>query len=158
MQDETGAYPFNTGFADTLDKLGLPYEFQSYNGGHLDQFTKRLPIVFHFLDSVMNTTVGISEEVTIQPKIFYLYQNYPNPFNPSTKIKFVIPKSSFINLTVYDILSNKVTTLVNEEKPAGTYEVTWNTTSSGGGLPSGVYFYQLKAGNYTATKKLLLLK
>jgi len=92
----------------------------------------------------------------IQAKVneFKLYQNYPNPFNPSTKIGFRISDFGLINLKIYDVLGREVTTLVNEEKPAGTFEVTWNAVN----VPSGVYFYQLKAGSYTATKKLLLLK
>ncbi len=85
---------------------------------------------------------------------FKLYQNYPNPFNPSTKIGFRISEFGLISLKIYDVLGREVTTLVNEEKPAGTFEVTWNAVN----IPSGVYFYQLKAGSYTATKKLLLLK
>jgi len=84
---------------------------------------------------------------------------YPNPFNPSTKIKFVIPpvpsgKSSFVNLKIYDILGNEITTLVNEEKPAGVYEVVFNA----GYLSSGVYFYRIEAGKYSSVKKLTLLK
>jgi hypothetical protein len=92
----------------------------------------------------------------IQAKVyeFKLYQNYPNPFNPSTNIGFRISESGLISLKIYDVLGREVTTLVNEEKPAGTFEVTWNAVN----VPSGVYFYQLKEGSYTATKKLLLLK
>lgn len=85
---------------------------------------------------------------------FELKQNYPNPFNPSTIISFTILHSSFVTLKIYDILGKEVTTLVNEEKPAGTYKETWNAAN----LPSGVYFYQLSAGNYNATRKLLFLK
>jgi len=99
------------------------------------------------------TVVGINEpDNTI--KEFSLSQNYPNPFNPSTKIKFAIPKSSFVNLKVYDVLGNEIATLVDEYKLAGKYEVEFNASA----LPSGVYFYQLKAGKYTATKKMILLK
>jgi len=87
-------------------------------------------------------------------KEFSLSQNYPNPFNPTTKIKFVIPNSSFVNLKVYDVLGREVTTLVNEEKPAGEYEVEF----SGKNLSSGVYYYQLKADNYVETKKMLFIK
>jgi S-formylglutathione hydrolase FrmB len=147
-------YPFNTGFADSLNKLGIAYEFQSYTGGHMDQWVERFSIGLHFLDSAMNkTSTNIAEELT-NPAEFVLYQNHPNPFNPSTTLSFVIGHSSFATLKVYDILGKEVATLVNETKPAGSYEVTWNAAN----LPSGVYFYKLKAGNYTATKKLLLLK
>ncbi len=94
------------------------------------------------------------KNTTEQPNEYVLYQNYPNPFNPSTNIQYAISSKQFVTLKVYDILGNELATLINEVKPAGTYEVTWNAVN----LPSGVYFYQLKAGNFTATKKLLLLK
>ena len=90
---------------------------------------------------------------------FKLSQNYPNPFNPSTKIKFTIPDvetghAPSVQLLVYDVLGNEITTLVNEEKTEGTYEVEWNASN----VPSGVYFYQLKTGSFVQTKKMLLLK
>lgn len=98
------------------------------------------------------------EEEELLPVEFKLEQNYPNPFNPSTKIRFSIPKvGSGLVLTVlkvYDILGNEVATLVNEDKPAGRYEVEFNAAS----LASGVYFYQLKAGSFVETKKMILLK
>ncbi len=96
---------------------------------------------------------GINENKKI-PAHFILYQNYPNPFNPSTKIKFVIPKSSFVNLKVYDVLGREIVTLVNEEKSAGEYEIEFDAT----GLPSGVYIYKLQAGSYTSFKKMILLR
>ncbi len=85
---------------------------------------------------------------------YYLSNNYPNPFNPSTKIKFEIPDQGFVSLKVYDVLGNEITTLVDEEKPAGEYEVEFD----GKGLSSGMYFYTLKAGNYIETKKMILIK
>ena len=103
------------------------------------------------------------EELTIIPLNVSLSQNYPNPFNPSTKIKFEIPDQSvlggwndnlLVTLKVYDVLGNEVTTLINEEKPAGEYEIEFN----GSNLPSGIYFYQIKAGSFTQTKKMVLLK
>ncbi len=107
----------------------------------------------YWTDSVNLIVTGVKDNVPI-PLDFKLSQNYPNPFNPSTTLTFVIGHSSFVTLKIYDVLGKEVATLINEEKPAGTYEVTWNA----GNLPSGVYFYQLKAGSYSATKKLLLLK
>lgn len=92
---------------------------------------------------------------------FYLAQNYPNPFNPITKIKYSIPQSSFVVLKVYDVLGNEIGTLVNEEKPSGVYEVEFNASNlpdGKAGLSSGIYFYQLQAGNFISTKKLVLLK
>jgi hypothetical protein len=85
---------------------------------------------------------------------FNLYQNYPNPFNPVTKIKYSIPQSSFAVLKVYDLLGNEVATLMNEEKQSGIYEVEFNASN----LSSGIYFYQLKAGDFISTKKFVLLK
>ena len=96
----------------------------------------------------------VEKKATKLPKEFALFQNYPNPFNPSTKIQYAISSRQLVTLKIYDLLGREIATLVNEEKPIGTYEVTWNAAN----LPSGVYFYQLKAGSYTATKKLLLLK
>jgi parallel beta-helix repeat protein len=110
---------------------------------------------------------GLEEEI-ITPSEFTLYQNYPNPFNPTTTIKYSIPTQSplrggvrggYVTLKVFDILGNEIATLVNEEKTAGTYEVEFTGHTDGGqSLSSGVYFYTLKAGDFTATKKLLLLK
>ncbi len=88
------------------------------------------------------------------PEDFILYQNYPNPFNPSTIIKYTVKEPAFISLKIYDVLGNKVATLLNEEKPAGEYEIRF----SGNVLTSGVYFYQLKAGNFIQTKKMVLIK
>jgi len=99
-------------------------------------------------------------------KNFKLFQNYPNPFNPSTKIKFTIPaletrhasSLQMVTLKVYDILGNEVATLVNEEFPAGEYEVNFDASSGIGNLVSGIYFYKLKAGNFIQTKKMIYLK
>ncbi len=85
---------------------------------------------------------------------FKLYQNYPNPFNPVTNINYTVPKSNFVTLKVFNLLGEKVATLVNEEKQAGNYEVKFN----GSDLTSGVYFYQIKAGSFSDTKKLILMK
>jgi polyhydroxybutyrate depolymerase len=93
------------------------------------------------------------------PTEFSLFQNYPNPFNPRTKISWQSPASGWQTLKVYDVLGNEIETLVNEEKPAGTYEVTFDSHSGEvRNLPSGVYFYQLKSGSFVETKKMILLK
>lgn len=94
-------------------------------------------------------------EVEIEsPNTFSLEQNYPNPFNPSTNIKFSIPERSIVTLKIYDVLGKEITTMVNEEKQAGSYTLKFD----GKELSSGLYFYTFKAGNYTSTKKMLLLK
>jgi Secretion system C-terminal sorting domain len=97
---------------------------------------------------------GISEQKNISLKDFQLYQNYPNPFNPSTVISYHLPANNFVSLKVYDIIGNEVATLVSESKPAGEYAVRFNGTN----LPSGVYIYRLNSGNFSASKKLLLMK
>ncbi len=103
------------------------------------------------------------EQEELMSNSYYLFNNYPNPFNPSTKIKFTIAQSpllggygrgGLVTLKVYDILGNEVATLVNEEKTAGEYEIEF----SGSELPSGIYFYTLRAGNFFQTKKMILLK
>ena len=88
------------------------------------------------------------------PSSFQLSQNYPNPFNPATTISYQIPTQGNVVLKVYDILGKEVATLVNETKAAGSYKATFNASK----LSSGVYFYQLKAGNYTSTQKMVLMK
>jgi hypothetical protein len=95
---------------------------------------------------------------------YILNQNFPNPFNPSTQIKFRIAEFGYITLKVYDLLGREITTLVNEEKAAGEYEVEFSAkggSASGGNeynLPSGIYFYQLRAGNFVETKKMVLIR
>jgi hypothetical protein len=78
----------------------------------------------------------------------------PNTFNPSTKISWRLPVGNWQTLKIYDVLGNEVATLVDEYKPTGSYEVEWNAS----GLPSGVYFYQLKANNFIECKKMILIK
>lgn len=85
---------------------------------------------------------------------FKLDQSYPNPFNPSTTINFTIPNASFVTLKIFDINGREAATILKKEMPAGNHSIKWNA----GNLSSGVYFYRLDAGNFTATKKLLLLK
>ena len=103
-----------------------------------------------------NTTVivGTQNESSGLPKNFFLFQNYPNPFNPSTTFKYKIPSVSFVSLKIFDVLGNEIMTLVNEERPAGSYEVEFSASS----LTSGIYLYQLRAGEFISTKKMIMLK
>lgn len=105
----------------------------------------------------ISTMSGIQPNSNEIPAKFTLFQNYPNPFNPMTKIKFDIPSSSassIVSLKIYNILGEEIEELVNEELKAGTYEVTWNGTNHS----SGIYFYKLRAGSHSETKKLVLTK
>ena len=97
---------------------------------------------------------GIKEKLVSIPEKYILRQNYPNPFNPSTVISFQLTAFSKVILKVYDVLGREVATLVNGEKPAGSYKVNFDTSK----LASGVYFYRLTAGDFTQTKKMILLK
>jgi len=131
--------------------------------------TNGLSSVF-FIDSLNGWAVGVSgtilhttnggvsfveeQEIDEIPTEFLLSQNYPNPFNPSTKIKYSVPQSSQVQIKVFDVLGNEIETLVNEEKPVGTFELNWYAEN----LPSGVYFYQLKAGSFIETKKMVLIR
>lgn len=99
-----------------------------------------------------DTTV-IDNNPTLPTK-FELKQNYPNPFNPSTTIKISIPETGFVSLVIYNMIGQKATTLINEVKSQGTYDINFNAS----GLSSGIYFYRIIAGNYSKTKKLVLMK
>ena len=89
-----------------------------------------------------------------QPSEFYLSQNYPNPFNPATVINYQLAMHNFVSLKVYDVLGNEAAVLVNEEKPAGKYEVKFDASS----LASGVYFYKLTAGSFVKVRKMVLVR
>lgn len=121
----------------------------SYNTSEEDYF-------YHFGRNVNITYVGVTNlENEIDPNIsFNLEQNYPNPFNPNTTIKFSIPNSGLVLLKVYDMLGREVSTLINQELNSGLHTANFNANN----LSSGTYFYVLKYGNYSVTKKMLLLK
>ncbi len=89
---------------------------------------------------------------------FQLYQNYPNPFNPNTKISWHSSVGSHQTLIVYDVLGNELAKLVDEYKPAGIYEVEFNTNTLNKDISSGIYFYKLSAGNFIQSRKMILLK
>jgi hypothetical protein len=98
--------------------------------------------------------VGVAEINNSAPSQFALNQNYPNPFNPTTVISYQLSVSSKVNLKICDLLGRKVTTLVNGVESAGHHAINFD----GSGMPSGIYFYRLQAGTYTATRKLVLMK
>jgi hypothetical protein len=105
-------------------------------------------------DLAFGAGTGVEERGNNQPFVFSLNQNYPNPFNPSTIISYQVPSDGMVSLKVYDLVGREVSTLVNGVKSAGNYTATFNAAN----LPSGVYFYKLQAGNYTATKKAILVR
>lgn len=106
------------------------------------------------LISKSDGVVGITPVSGEVPSDYKLSQNYPNPFNPSTNIQFAVPVNGLVKLTVYDALGREISTLVNEVKAAGTYNVDFNASA----LNSGVYFYTIESGSFRDTKKMLLVK
>ncbi len=103
--------------------------------------------------SYKDVTVNVENEFDFR-KSFNLSQNYPNPFNPHTTIKYEVPIAASVSLKVFDVLGREVATLINEEKSVGSYEITFYA----GNLPSGAYFYQLKADSFIETKRMILMK
>jgi hypothetical protein len=109
-----------------------------------------------YLDCIALPTSAVTSVTTTSqnPGIFSLEQNYPNPFNPSTTIDFSVPKASTVKLTVYNLLGQKIATLVDKFMEAGAYAVTFDAAR----CASGVYFYRLEAGNIISQKKMLLVR
>lgn len=104
------------------------------------------------------TLTDIEVDINSEINDYKLYQNFPNPFNPSTVISYQLPIAGKVILKVFDVLAKEIATLVNEEKPVGRYEVEFHPASLSQQLASGVYYYQLRVGDYIETKKMILLK
>ncbi|MEE9166820.1 MAG: T9SS type A sorting domain-containing protein, partial [Candidatus Neomarinimicrobiota bacterium] len=116
-----------------------------------------IPQALEWMDALFFASTD--DDVAQIPSRFALRQNYPNPFNPVTSISFDLPTDGDISLTVYNMLGQKVATLVNEVRTAGSHTVTWDgTTDAGIALATGVYLYRIDAGDFGATKKMILLK
>ncbi|MBU1708283.1 lamin tail domain-containing protein, partial [bacterium] len=101
-----------------------------------------------------NSQTAVENPLSEIPDKFALFQNYPNPFNPTTTIQYTLPEISNVSINIYDILGRVAETLAHEKQPAGQYQIVWNA----GDRPSGLYFIQMKAGDFIATKKMVLLK
>jgi hypothetical protein len=107
----------------------------------------------------ISSTTGVKIADVNTPHIFALSNNYPNPFNPSTKIDYSVPKDGMVSLLVFNVLGQRVRTLLNGPMAAGQYSITWDGRNDAGStLSSGVYFYRLQAGDMAIVKKMLLLK
>lgn len=115
---------------------------------------------FFIIDDVAFSLVtDINDDNSIIPDNPNLYDNYPNPFNPETTIKYQLSKSSQVSLTVYNLLGKEVATLINQQQSAGVKTVAWNGKDNFGiDVSSGVYFYRIVAGDFVASKKMMLLK
>ena len=115
-------------------------------------------VVFFATLAVSTATVGIDENSSIPDK-FALHQNYPNPFNPSTNIKFDVAENSHVTITIFNLVGQKVSTLVNRSLDSGSYTITWNGLANNANqLASGRYFYEMRTPSYQSIKKLVLVK
>jgi uncharacterized delta-60 repeat protein len=119
-------------------------------GSSQDGNSKRFTLIRYLGDSPTGINQSNGESF---PTSFELQQNYPNPFNPTTTIKYSIPNSEYVTLKIYDILGREIGNLVNQREPAGNYYVNFDASN----LSSGVYLYQIKAGSFIQTKKMILL-
>ena len=125
------------------------------------RFPNGSTVWFYINPTPGNTNLLTSlDNESVAPSEFKLEQNYPNPFNPSTRIQYQVSNSSHVSLKVYDVLGNEIAILVDEYKPTGIYEVEFPNvkTSFTSSLPSGIYFYQLKVGDFVQTKKMIFLR
>ena len=138
-----------TGINDTLTYASF-VTVGDYTAGWITSIGEKI-VSCNFYDPTTDVREIENGEI---PRDFDLSQNYPNPFNPSTTFRYSIPTQSKVEIKVFDLLGKEIETLVNDEKPAGTYELTWNAEN----LPSGVYFYQLRSGEFISAKKMILLK
>jgi FlgD Ig-like domain len=123
-------------------------------------FQNGFPLPGYFDNISVNPLVtSVEEDDTDLADGYYLEQNYPNPFNPETKIAYQLASSGFASIIIYDLLGREIKTLVSKEHPAGSYTVTWNGADElGNSVPSGVYLYSLKTGNFIESKKMILMK
>lgn len=111
------------------------------------------------LDAITIVSSSIERLGDEIPEQYELHQNYPNPFNPTTRVKYGIPESGQVRLTVFNVLGQIVAVVLDKEQAAGYYEVNWDARSeSGVRLPSGLYFYRIDTDGYTATRSMILQK
>ncbi|RPI14170.1 MAG: T9SS C-terminal target domain-containing protein [Ignavibacteriae bacterium] len=132
---------------DTIWATGLATNSNNNTSGDDWNWASRKRVVVRTLTAINN----ISNKI---PGSFSLMQNFPNPFNPSTKIRFNVPKNSFVKLSIFDMSGKEVDIIANGELSAGEYEVNWNPRN----LASGLYFYTLKAADFSETKRMILIK
>ena len=134
--------------------LGMTYAYGYQPGPNQWITLAQRRYLGRYTDGLILGTTGVGDNTSGEvPGRFALDQNYPNPFNPATVIGYTLPADSRVSLAVYNVLGQKVATLVNGPVAAGTHQVEWRAQVS-----SGIYFYRLVAGNFTATKKMVLLK
>jgi hypothetical protein len=154
INDSTFAVSSDNDFSIVSSELANGSFTMNYNKKSLLQIytvSGSLKISNYIPSSVKNISESFADS-------YQLYQNYPNPFNPVTNIRYSINNSSFVSLKVYNILGKEVATLVNEKQTPGVYEVQFTASQSSEELSSGVYFYKLTTGDFSSTKKMMLIK
>jgi len=141
------------GDSGEIDTIYFGINIGSYTGGaniyEFDVLVDEISLI-----GPIPSEVGIKERIKIRPINYSLYQNYPNPFNPATNIRFDIIEAGLVTLKVYNFMGEEIITLLNEYKNVGTYDVDFNAKN----FTSGVYFYKISSGNFSETKKMLLIK
>jgi hypothetical protein len=136
-------------------RMYIPSLIEHYNAaGDMGAIWVGGPSPYKLYYDGYNLTTRKNNNETLIPKDYSLGQNYPNPFNPTTKIEFSIPKNGNVTLKIYDILGKEIETLIDKNMSAGNYTVDFN----GARLSSGTYFYQISSGNFSQTKKMILVK
>jgi len=156
-QDGTWNDPINLGpeinsnledSAPYISPDGLYFFFNAWKTGDLgyNPYWVDAQVIYNLITDV--------EDEDSNPVDFYLSQNYPNPFNPTTKIKYTLPKASKVKIEIYNLLGQKIKTILNKPMPAGSHEVEFTANN----LPSGVYLYSIEAGEFQQVKKMVLLK
>jgi hypothetical protein len=152
-------YKYGINFGDAVNNEGGNDNESGFAQNHILQMTRYMSsaaTIDTFGTMTISTLTDVTgvKEIAEAPETFNLKQNYPNPFNPTTMIEYGIPEESFVTLTVYNVLGQSVSTLVNEQQRAGTYGVTFDASQ----YPSGIYFYKITAGNYVNAFKMVLMK
>jgi hypothetical protein len=137
--------------SDSVQAFGVTFDIASFaSGGQIFNYRERLGVL---------TAVQEEQQAADLPRAYGLMQNYPNPFNPETRIRFQLGGPGRVALKVYNMLGQEVRTLVNELKPAGSHEVSWDGKNSlGQRMPSGMYLYRIEAQGLVETRKMVLLQ
>ena len=142
--DSTGVFPTERHFEGLIDDVCI------YNVALTD---------VQVADLYNQTFTAVEDKSNTIPSNFRLSQNYPNPFNPQTRIDYQVPQTANVNISVYNVMGQLVTTLVNEVKAPGQYSVSWNATDKNGfHVSSGIYMARMVSNNYSAARKLMLIK
>lgn len=150
-------------FFDDQELPGNPYTDNTFTTGGIGTYVWDFAVTTLnlYIDDiyVLNPLTSIDDTQTSIISEYNLQQNYPNPFNPSTIIPFELTKSEIVNLSIFNSLGQKIRSLVNENYPAGLHQISWNGQNDiGQTVPAGIYYYKIQAGEFSATRKMLLVK